>query len=141
MLICMQKTNYITHFFFKILQSNSKLAILGNLGMPGHPHLKWQYQSKETFDTYLQAKNQLHPSCFPWVIAKILQTCYFGYFGHVWLRKPKLILLPCRKLLCLSAMQPKSQLHPPHFSEDIAKICKILILGTLGIPGYTTPKL
>ena len=24
----------------------------------------------------------------------------------------------------------------PHFSGDIAKICKLSILGTLGMPGY-----
>ena len=34
------KTNFITLFFLKILYKNSKLVILGNLGMPGHKHLK-----------------------------------------------------------------------------------------------------
>ena len=38
------------------MQRNSKLVTLGNLGMPGHTHLKWQYQFEETFDVYLQAK-------------------------------------------------------------------------------------
>ena len=33
--------NFITHSFRKILQKNSKLVILGNLGMPGHTRLKW----------------------------------------------------------------------------------------------------
>ena len=32
----MQKINFITHFFLKILQRNSKLIILGNLGMADH---------------------------------------------------------------------------------------------------------
>ena len=32
MLFCMQKINFITHFFLKILQINSKLVILNNLG-------------------------------------------------------------------------------------------------------------
>ena len=36
MLICMQKTNFINHFFLKVLYRNSKLLILCNLGMPGH---------------------------------------------------------------------------------------------------------
>ena len=45
--------------------------------MPRHTHLKWRCQFKETFDSYLQTKNLLHPSCFLWDIAKILQTCYF----------------------------------------------------------------
>ena len=34
----------------------------------------------------------------------------------------------------------KNQLHPPCFPGDIAKICKILILGTLGKHGCTHPK-
>ena len=36
MLVCMQKINFITHFFLKIFQRNSKLVILGNLDMSGH---------------------------------------------------------------------------------------------------------
>ena len=36
-------------------------------------------------------------------------------------------------------LQAKNQLHPPCFYGNIAKIYK-LILGTLGIPGYTNPK-
>ena len=36
-----QKINFTTLFFLKILQRNSKLVILGNLGMSGHTHLKW----------------------------------------------------------------------------------------------------
>ena len=32
----MQKINFTTHFFLNILQRNSKLVILGNLGMQGH---------------------------------------------------------------------------------------------------------
>ena len=34
---------------------------------------------------------------------KYCKTCYFGYFGDVWLTTPKLIPSTCRKLLCLSA--------------------------------------
>ena len=37
-------------------------------------------------------------------------------------------------------LQAKYQLHPHVFFGDIAKICK-LIWGTLGMPGYTYPKL
>ena len=40
MFICMQKINLINHFFLKLMQRNSTLVILGNLGMPGHTHLK-----------------------------------------------------------------------------------------------------
>ena len=35
---------------------------LGNLGMPGHTHLKWYNQFEEIFGIYVQAKTQLHPS-------------------------------------------------------------------------------
>ena len=37
-------------------------------------------------------------------------------------------------------LQAKNLFHTPCFSGDTAKICK-LILGTLGMPGYTQPKL
>ena len=41
---------------------------------------------------------------------KILYTCCFGYFGHAWLRKPKVILSTCRKCSCLFAGKKP---HPP----------------------------
>ena len=37
-LIYVQKINFIAQFFLKILQRNSKPAILGNLDMSGHTH-------------------------------------------------------------------------------------------------------
>ena len=36
-----KKINFITHFFLKILQRNSALFILGNLGISGCTNLKW----------------------------------------------------------------------------------------------------
>ena len=66
------KIDFITQFFLKILQRNSKVVILGNLGMPGPTQLKRSYQFEETFEVYLQAKNQLYLSHFSWDIAKIL---------------------------------------------------------------------
>ena len=114
MLICKRKINFIltltsstSHFLLKILQKKkkkkSRLVILGNLRLPGHTHLKRWSQLEEIFAVYLQAKNQLHLSHFPWDIAKILQTYYFGYFGHASLRTPKMILLTYRKRSCLPA--------------------------------------
>ena len=38
----------------------------------------------ENFDAYLQAKNSSIPYIFRQILQKILQTCYFGYFGHDW---------------------------------------------------------
>ena len=37
-------------------------------------------------------------------------------------------------------LQAKNQLHHPRFPGDIAKISKLLILGTLGMLGYANPK-
>ena len=59
--------------------------------MPGHT-TKMMYQFEETFNAYLQVKNQLHPSRFPRDSGKIMHTYYFGYFEHAWLRTPKVIL-------------------------------------------------
>ena len=70
------KVNCITQFFLKILHRNNKLVIFGTLG--------------------LQTKNHFHPIHLPWDTAKILQTCYFEYFWHVWLCKPFMIALTCR---------------------------------------------
>ena len=71
--------------------------------MLDHLHQKSRYQFARNFDAYLHAKNQLHPSQFHRDIAKILETCYFQYFGHVWLCALKVILSTCRKLSCFSA--------------------------------------
>ena len=48
-------------------------------------------------------KNKPHLSLLSWNITKTLQTCYFGYFGHVWSHPPQALALSCRKLWCLSA--------------------------------------
>ena len=37
-------------------------------------------------------------------------------------------------------LQAKNQLHPPFFPEDVAKLCKLLILDTLRMPGYAHAK-
>ena len=63
MLICMQKTNFITPLFLKIVKRNGKL-ILGALGMPGYANPKWYYQLVENVRVYLQAKNQLQSYAF-----------------------------------------------------------------------------
>ena len=93
MLICFQKVNFITHFFLRILQQNSKLVTLGNLGIPGNTYLNW-------YCSINLKKGKKSTSHFSKDIAKILQTCYFGYFGHARLHIAKVILLTCRKL-CL----------------------------------------
>ena len=48
-------------------------------------------------------------------ISKLLQTCYFGYYGHAWPHPPKAIAPTCKKLWCLSTT--KNQLDPSIFWE------------------------
>ena len=65
MLICIEKVNYITNFFLKILLINSKLVILGNLGIPGHTHTpKMVVSLWRNLWRYHQATNQLYLSRF-----------------------------------------------------------------------------
>ena len=68
--------------------------------MPGYVQPKRYYQTVENFHVHQQAKNQLHPPRFSGDIAKILETCYFGYFEHAWLRTAKVLLSTCTKLPC-----------------------------------------
>ena len=46
-----------------------------------------------------------------------------------------MILSTCSKTSCLSTGK-KINFNPPCFPGEFAKICKLLILGTLGTPGY-----
>ena len=75
-----KKINFITHFFLKILQRNSKLVIFRNLGMHGHtPKMIVSIWRNLCFLS--ASKNNLHSPPFSWDIPKILQIYYFGYFG------------------------------------------------------------
>ena len=72
-----------------------------------------------------------------YVFLEILQRyCKLVILGT--LETPKNIMSTCRRHLCLPAI--KKSTFSPCFSGDIAKVCKLRILGTLGIPGYTNPK-
>ena len=71
------------------------------------------YQFEKSFDVYRLEKNQLHLLRFAWDVAKILQTCCFGYFGHVWIHTLKVILSSCRNFRVY--LQAKNQLHLPCF--------------------------
>ena len=136
MLIYMQKINFITIFYFKILQSNSKLVIWGNFDMPGHTQL-WWYLFEVNLDVYLKAKSQLHPLCSPWDIAKALQIHCFGYFGHAWLSTFKVVLSTCRKLSCLSAGKTSTP-HPTFFFETL-QIYANSYFGNFGHTRLRTP--
>ena len=122
MLVWMQKFNFIILFFLKILQRNSKLVTLGNLGIPGHtPKMMvsiwgniWRSSAgKKSSSSFTFSLSYIF-------IAKILQKC-FEYFGHSWLCTPKVILSIYRKLLCLSAGK-KSTLSPMLFWRLVVSI-------------------
>ena len=50
-----------------------------------------------------------------------MQTSYFGYFGHAWLRSPKMIVTTFRKLQCLSACQKQTSLFASFLRYYILK--------------------
>ena len=68
MFIYVEITNFMTQFFLKILQRNSKLVILGTLVIPAYANSN--HQLVENFCVYLHATNQLHT---PHVFMEILQ--------------------------------------------------------------------
>ena len=141
MFLCKQKINFITHFFCLILQKNSSLVILGNLGMASHTHLK-QYQEtfhlKKPFMLICRQKNQLHPSLFLELLQRYCKPVILGNLSMSGLAHSKQYYQLVENF-CVY-LQAKKQLHHPCFSGDSAKICKLLILHTLGKPGYIHPK-
>ena len=68
------------------------------------------------------------PHFFFWDIEKILQTCYFGYFGHTWLWPVKTLLPACRKLWCLSLCK-KIIFIPSLFLETLQRYYKFGYFG------------
>ena len=76
----------------------------------------------------LHAKNQLHSFLLLRHIAKILQPCYFGYFRHAWLNS-------LQKTLMFIFMQ-KNKFIPHLILMILLRYYKLIILGTLGMPGY-----
>ena len=59
---------------------------------------------QKTFVFVCRQKSISFPMLF-WRYCKVMQTSYFGYFGHAWLHTPKIIVSTCRRLRCLSACQ------------------------------------
>ena len=58
----------------------------------------------ETFVFICRQKSTSSTKLF-WRYCQDTQTSYFGYFGHAWLHKPKMIVSTCRRPQCLSACQ------------------------------------
>ena len=130
MLIYMLKINFITHFSLKILQKNSKLVILGKLGMSGHTHLNYTINWKK-----------------PWTFICRQKT---NFILHVFL---EILQRYCKLVILVTlGMSGRTQSGTINFQNifvficrqtipgDIAKTCKLLILGILGMSGYTHPK-
>ena len=68
LLACKKSTSSLTSF----LRYHNDIANLSNY-------------LAENFDSYQSAKNQLLSRWpFPWDNAKVLHTCYFKFFRHVW---------------------------------------------------------
>ena len=110
----MQKINFITHF---LLKRNSKLVILGNLGMPGHtPKIIvsiwgniWRSSA---------GKKSTSSSYFSLVIFLLQRSCklVLGTLGMPSYAHPKWYYQFIENV-CVY-LQVKNQLHPPCFSED-----------------------
>ena len=92
----MEKINFNLHVFLDILQKYFKPVVLGTLGMFGYVYPKWKLSCLSAGKKSTPSFMLLRRYC------KDMQT-YFGYFGHAWLHSPKMIVLTCRRLRCLSA--------------------------------------
>ena len=136
MLICMQKVNFITYFFLKILQRSSKLDILSNLGLPG-PSKMIVSIWRNFWCIFKQKINFILP-----VFVEILQSyrklVILGTWAKTGYAYPKWYYHLVENF-CIY-LPAKKQLDPQRFSGDTAKICKLFILGTLGMYGYLHPK-
>ena len=104
------KINFITHFFLTILQKTANLLCLTWSCLATHTQND-STNLKKPLMFICKKKNQLHSLSFPWDIAKILQTCYFGYFDDAWLHTPKVLLSTCKELSRLSTSKKSSSSH------------------------------
>ena len=108
------------------MQRNSSLVILGNMGMPGHTHLKYDSINlmKPSMFNYRQKINFiLH--VFLEVLEKYCKLL-LGFLGIPGYAHPKW----CYQLVenFHVYLQTKNQLHHPHFFANVAKIWRLLIL-------------
>ena len=141
MFLCIQKINFISNYFFEMLQRHCKLAIMRTLGIlahpcqismtlswlsahkkstslltsslsiPGHTPLKLQYQFEENLMFICRQKKSTSSYKFSLRYCKDIAKLLFWL---LWIHTPKVILSTCRKLLCLSARK-KSTSSPTFF--------------------------
>ena len=67
-----------------------------------------------------------------------MQICFTGHFGQGCLHASNYTSTNVENF-CIY-LQAREQLHPPCFSIAIAKIWKLPIFGTLGMPGRAHPR-
>ena len=67
-----------------------------------------------------------------WDIAKILETCYFRYFGNDWPCPPELTVSTCTKAWCLYACKTSALSIHPFFLEILQRYCKLIYFGWFG---------
>ena len=77
-----------TSMFSLILQRYSKLVAFGTLGMPGHPHPRWNYQLVE-YSCLFAGKKSIHTLGFSEDIAKICKLLILGSLGMPGYTHPK----------------------------------------------------
>ena len=129
--------DFVNSFFGKILQRNNKHFILGNLGVPGHTHLKGQYHFEETFDNYQQEKISFIFYIFLNTLERYCKLVFSGTLNMAGFAYPRWYY-QFVETFCFY-LQAENQIHTPWFFGDTVKIRKF-ILGTLDMSGYTQPK-
>ena len=96
MLICMWKINFATHFFKTYCKEITNLLFWAIWACLATHKPKMIVSIWRNIYCLSAGKNQVHVfleiSTYPWDIANIFQTCYFGYFEHARLPTPKVIL-------------------------------------------------
>ena len=137
MLICMQKINFITNFFLKILQRNSKIATW----------VIWAWLATHNQNDSINLKKALTFICwqkinfilciFLEILQRYCKLVILGFLGMPGYPHTKWY----HKLIenIPAYLQAKNQLHALHFSGDIGKIWNF-ILSTLSLSGDAHPK-
>ena len=72
------------------------------------------------------------------IFLEILQVYCFGYFGHAWMNKPKVILSTCRKASCL--FPGKKSTSSPMLYWRYCKDMQTSYFGYFGHAWLHTPK-
>ena len=123
MFLCMQKINFISNFFFEILQTHCKLTILGTLRMLDHPHQKSYYKFVGNFHAYLYPKIKFINRFFPKKLQRTSKLVILGNLG-IPSHTPKMIASIWRNLWCLSAGKNSTSSFPfsLRYWKDIANL-------------------